>query len=391
MHTIRATSLLLSFCVATLSGCAQDPRETHEEQARTEEHIERDDSFAGRLELHPEAIAALRLEFAQAKTTTLSPTLSVAAELMAVPDATGVVGALVAGRVRTVTVNVGDQVSKGSVLVTLDSPEVGQARAELIAARARADVAQTNNDRERLLLKSKATSQRAVVEAKGALRIANAKVRSVRGLLKALGSTPAGAGGQVALRSPIDGVVIKRSATAGQSISPRDTLLEIADLRELWLQAHVYERDLHLVRRGQRVEIRLRAYPDEPLVGTVDQVAGALNPDTRTIAVRVVVPNEHGKLRPGMFAEASITGAVGPAPPELLVIPSAAVQLVDNQPTVFVRLGPGVFELRRIETGQHAAGQIEVRNGLAAGETVVGSGSFLLKGQLLKSELGEEE
>ena len=390
---LRATvRRLLPVVLATLFvGCAPECGEGGEQEGGEGEDAGEERGPSDRLELHPEAVAGLRLEYAKAELTELSPALSVTAELRAPPDRTGVVGPLVAGRVRGVTVNVGDRVSKGAQLVTLDSPDVGQARAELTAAGARVEVAQKSRDRERNLLKGKATSKREVVEAEGLFRVEKAREQSLRGLLKALGAEPAGTGGRIVLRSPIEGTVVARSALAGQSVSPTDTLLEIVDLRELWLEADVYERDMHLVSVGQQVEIRVRAYPSEPFLGQVSQIGGTLDEQTRTVRARVVLDNEEGRLRPGMFAEARLQGAHRHAPRELLAIPSAAVQIVDDHPAVFVRLAEGEFELRRIHTGDRAVDSVEVLNGLSPGETVVTSGSFLLKGQLLKSELGEEE
>ncbi len=380
--------------LVALGGCALADRgaedEEGAEQAGEEEGGEEREA-PDRLQLHPEAVEALRLEYAEAEVVELSPALSVTAELRAPPDRTGFVGPLVTGRVRDVTVNVGDDVTKGAELVTLDSPEVGQARASLTAARARVEVAQKNRDRERRLLKGRATSQKEAQEAEGVLRVAKAEEQSLRALLGTLGAGPTGTGGRVILRSPVDGTVVSRKAVAGQSVSSTDTLLEVIDLREVWLEADVYERDMHLAQLGQQVQIRVRAYPDERFLGEVSQIGSTLDEQTRTVRARVVLPNEDGKLRPGMFAEAYLQGAHRHAPRKLLAIPAAAVQIIDDHPSVFVRVGDTSFELRRVHTGDRAGDRVEVLNGLAPGDTVVTSGSFLLKGQLLKSELGEDE
>ncbi len=398
MNLGRTTRLLAAMgaLVVALGGCAlvdSKAQDTEGEEGREEEGEEAGEEREApdRLELHADAVEALRLEYAEAELIELSPALSVTAELRAPPDRTGFVGPLVAGRVREVTVNVGDRVTKGAELVTLDSPEVGQARASLTAARARTEVAQKNSDRERRLLKGKATSQREVLEAEGVLRVAKAEQQSFRALLSTLGAAPTGAGGRVTLRSPVDGTVVARNAVAGQSVSSTDTLLEVIDLREVWVEADVYERDMHLAQVGQQVQIRVRAYPNERFVGEVSQIGSTLDEQTRTVRARAVLANEDGKLRPGMFAEAYLQGAHRHEPRKLLAIPAAAVQIVDDHPSVFARVGDASFELRRVHTGDRAGDRVEVLNGLAQGDVVVTSGSFLLKGQLLKSELGEDE
>ena len=111
----------------------------------------------------------------------------------------------------------------------------------------------------------------------------------------------------------------------------------------------------------------------------------------RSVSVRVVLPNVDQRLRPGMFATARIRDTHAHEPRQLLAIPWAAVQEVDGHPAVFVRVEDGVFELRSVHTGERAGSDVEILNGIGAGETVVAEGSFLLKSQLLRSTLGEDE
>jgi RND family efflux transporter MFP subunit len=140
---------------------------------------------------------------------------------------------------------------------------------------------------------------------------------------------------------------------------------------------------------GQPVQVEVRAFPNDVVTGTIAQVAGTLDEQTRTVAVRIVLPNPGHRLRPGMFATARIQGTHDHEERRLLAIPWTAVQDIDDHRAVFVRVDEGVFELRRIHTGERAGDDVEVLNGLDAGEQVVTEGSFLLKGQLLRSTLGE--
>lgn len=384
LHTLVVLTLLVS-------GCGQS--EMHEEEPEAE--AGQDASSLDRVELSAGALAALNLTYAIAEVRKLSPSLEVPAELMAAPDRRATVGPRVPGRVVSVLVNRGDEVPRGGALVVLESEAVGRARADLIATRARFDVAHRAAERARGLLEDRITSQRAVEEAEGKLQVAEADLQAARTRLETFGVSaddmPKGSPARVVLTSPIGGVVIVRSASVGEWAEPSDTLLEIAQLDELWLEAAVYEREVQLVQRDQPVQVEVRAYPGEVFAGSVDNVAATLEEQTRSATVRVVLQNPDRRLKPGMFATARIEGTHAQEPRRLLAIPAAAIQEVDDHYSAFVRLGDGLFELRRVHTGERAGDFIEVLNGLAAGEEVVVEGSFLLKGQLLRATLGEDE
>ena len=231
-------------------------------------------------------------------------------------------------------------------------------------------------------------------EAEGALQIAEADLRAVETRLSTFGVPPdddSGDPARVVLRSPIAGTVVARTAFTGEWVEPADTLIEVVDLHELWLQAAVYERELRYVETGQPVQVEVRAYPGDVFPGTITQVGDTLETETRSIPIRVVLPNPSRRLKPGMFATASIQGTHAHEERRLLAIPWSAVQEIDGHHAVFVRVADGVFLLRRIHTGERAGDYVEILNGLAPGDEVVTEGSFLLKGELLKATLGEEE
>jgi cobalt-zinc-cadmium efflux system membrane fusion protein len=142
---------------------------------------------------------------------------------------------------------------------------------------------------------------------------------------------------------------------------------------------------------GQEVLVEVRAYPGETFPGTVALVESTLDESSRSATVRVVLPNADRRLRPGMFATARIRGTHAHQPASLLAIPAIAVQEVDGHTSVFVRDDEGGFTLKRVHLGEQAGELVEVLNGLDEGEEVVVNGSFVLKGQLLRSSLGEDE
>lgn len=370
--------------------------ETTEGGERGEEHGEEGAASLDRIVLTSEALQSLDLVFARAEVRELSPSLDVPAELAPDPDRRATVGARVAGRVVAVPARVGAHVAKGAALVVLESDEIGKAWAEFLGSRARAEVARRAAERARGLLQDRITSQREVEEAEGQLQVAEADLQAARARFAALGLSadddkPGDNPARVVLMSPISGAVVSRTAYIGQWAEPAETLVEVVDLDELWLLASVYERDMRHVETGQPVQVEVRAYPGEVFHGTVRQVGYTLDERTRTAPFRVVLPNPGHRLKPGMFATARIQETHMHEARPLLAIPWSAVQEVDGHPAVFVRREEGVFELRRIHTGERAGDDVEVLNGLVAGDEVVAEGSFLLKGELLKATLGEEE
>ncbi|MDE3007344.1 MAG: efflux RND transporter periplasmic adaptor subunit, partial [Gemmatimonadota bacterium] len=197
--------------------------------------------------------------------------------------------------------------------------------------------------------------------------------------------------GRVTLNSPIRGTIVARTASVGQWVEPSDQLAEVMNVEELWLLASVYERDIRHVEQGQPVIVDVRAYPGEQFPGTVRLVEATLDESSRSAGIRVVLPNADRRLKPGMFATARITGTHAHEPVLLLAVPTAAVQEVDGHTSVFVRDEQGGFTLQRVHLGEEAGDFVEVLNGLNEGDEVVVNGSFVLKGQLLRSSLGEDE
>lgn len=382
---LLTTALLMSSC-----GGGQDG-----EMSGGEAAVETSASI-DRVVLGEEALGSLNLEYARAEVRTLSPSLEVPAEIVPIPDRHATVGPRVAGRVSSVRINVGDQVRKATPLVVMESVEVGRAAADYIGADAELDLARQAVERERRLFERRISSKQALERAEAAFAAADANLRAAEARLRAFGVSPTAgladaAGGRVTLTSPITGVVSARSAHVGRWVEPSEVIVEVVGLDSLWLDAAVYERDLRFIAAGQRVEVDVRAYPGETFEGTVSSIESTLNEQTRSVHLRVVLPNPDHRLKPGMFATARILDTHAHEAGALLAVPRAAIEEVDGHPAVFVRVAEGLFEVRSVHLGEQAGDFVEILNGLEAGDEVVADGSFLLKGQLLRATLGEDE
>jgi cobalt-zinc-cadmium efflux system membrane fusion protein len=383
---IPVATVLLGLAAA---GCGADapPNDVAEE-----------DHAQGVVVLTVEQVHSAGIETAPVGFRPLADVIEATAVVEPVPDRTARIGSRVEGRVAWVGVNVGDTVRAGAVLARVDSPELGRAKADYLAALAGADVARQTAEREARLYRERISSERVWREAEAAATRAAADRDAAEARLHALGITDADLdalsserhyGSAFDVQTPIGGVVVDRQATLGTTVAATDVLFTVMDLRSVWIQVDAYDEQLVGLRVGQTVHARTRAYPDRVFTGRIDNIGAVLDPATRAVKVRVVLPNADGALKPGMFADVDIevTGGTGDS---TLAVPVGAVQEDGGQTIVFVLTGERRFERRVITAGSPGHEWVPVTRGLAPGDEVVVRGAFVLKSELRKGELGEE-
>jgi Cu(I)/Ag(I) efflux system membrane fusion protein len=179
----------------------------------------------------------------------------------------------------------------------------------------------------------------------------------------------------VLLRATRSGVVTEKTARLGMRFMPGDALYQVADLSRLWLVASVFEQDLGLVHRGMEASATLAAFPGRTFRGRVSFISPIVQPETRSVQVRIELENGAGTLKPSMFA--SVDLAAGPGAPTL-VVPEGAVLDTGTRRLVIVDRGNGTFEPRTVRTGARGAGYAEILEGLSEGDPVVVDGNFLI-------------
>ncbi len=177
------------------------------------------------------------------------------------------------------------------------------------------------------------------------------------------------------MRAPVGGYVLEKNVLAGQKIMAGEALYKVADLSTLWVEGEVFEQDLATVRVGATVQAEFEALPGDRRAGRISYVYPTLNPDTRTVRVRVVLSNPKLTLKPGMYATIRIAGVERA---NVLTVPRSAVLSTGERSIVFVRDAAGQLSPREVALGTSSDDRIEVLRGLAAGETVVASGTFLV-------------
>jgi cobalt-zinc-cadmium efflux system membrane fusion protein len=318
--------------VGIAMACGGNPArqaETAETPANaTEIHAEEENA----IHLGEDMLRDLRISTAVVEERPGAREVSVLGELVADQTRYAEVAPPTGGQIVRVLVELNAVVREGAPLAELRSTELGRARADVLSAEARRDLAQQTLERKRALAAERIVAMREVQEAEAVFRAAEADVRAATAGLRALsvdGTDGAADSSLFYLRSPLSGRVIDRRAILGQYADTTARLFTVADLSRLWLIAQVFERDAVNVQMSSIAHVMLAALPGREFDGRVTQVGRQVDAGSRTVPVRVELTNRDGVLRPGMSAGArlQVTGQTE----TILVVPAAALQRVGEQ------------------------------------------------------------
>ncbi len=275
------------------------------------------------------------------------------------------VTAWVAGRIDRLYVNtVGSYVSKGRPVAEVYSPDLVSAQQEyLLALKSRE---QFKNSPIQSISQG---GEGLVASARQRLKLMGVKDAQIAGLEKA---------GQPNIRlsiyTPLSGVVIEKIALEGQYVNVGDPLFNIADLSTVWVEVEVYENEFPNIKIGQMVDIVSQSYPGRTFRGRVAFIYPFLDQKTRTVKVRVEIPNPGLRLKPDMFVNATVKVPLGTS----IVVPVSAVMDTGQRQVVWVETKPGMFEPRDVKAGVRSGDNIQILSGLNAGEKVASSGGYLI-------------
>jgi cobalt-zinc-cadmium efflux system membrane fusion protein len=282
------------------------------------------------------------------------------------------------GRVLAIQVKPGDFVKRGESLAIIDSADAASAQSDLAKAQIEAERAQRAADREKILLDHGAVAEKDYLDAKAAADSAKAELVRAKQHLAMLGVSAGSNVNGIPLLAPGPGIVLAVNAAAGEfskSLDNADPLMTIADLSTVWVMGDVFEKDIAKVQPGTRVTVTVDAFPGRQLSGRIDSVAGALDPVTRTLKVRVALPNPGEKLKPEMFAAIHVDLGSHSS----IVVPASAIVHEGQNVTVFVD-NNGKPEQLNVTTGQAVDGKVEITSGVHAGQRVAMDGAELLTG-----------
>ena len=309
---------------------------------------------------------------------TAPETLDLAARVQADPTQVVRIFPPASGRVVAIDVKPGDRVRRGQTLATLSSSDVASAQSDFAKANIEAQRATRALERQKVLFEHGAVAEKDYIDTRAQADEARAELARAKQRLELLNVGPASTTDLVTLVSPTGGVVLDVSSAPGEfskSLESANPLITVADLNTVWLVGDVYEKDVAKVRLEEQVTITLEAYPSRQWTGRIGSISGALDPTTRTLKVRVVLPNPEQRLKPEMFGTIHVKAGTHPA----LVVPAAAIVRDGNATTVFVR-NAGRPEQRVVTVGQTLDGKVEILNGVHINDEVAAEGAELLKG-----------
>jgi RND family efflux transporter MFP subunit len=233
------------------------------------------------------------------------------------------------------------------------------------------------------LFEHQAASHMSLQQSESELAKAKARVQQTEEILQVLGldSHPeedlSHLQSRIPVRTPIAGTVIERNVTNGQFVGPDNPpLVTIADLSNVWVQADVFERDVHSISVGQKAEVTTTAYPDEHFIAHVSNIGSVVDAQTRTAKVRVLVANRDLRLKPGMFISVRLSL---PNADSSLTVAAKAVFVENSKSFAYLQTGAQEFVRREVETAARGSDRLRVLRGLAAGDRVVSDGVLLLR------------
>jgi len=322
--------------------------------------------------LTPEAVAAADIKTEVATTRAVARRVMAAGELEWNARRLVNLTARTPGRLERVLAVRGDRVTEGQLLAEIYSPDFLAMQAEYIqaAARARRHVGDAVEE---------GPARAVLAGARERLELLGVPASEIESLDGSAVPKPL-----LAVRAPLTGTVLESPVVAGDAVELGTSLFRLVDPSTLWACLHIVEEDLDAAKAGSEVVLKAHAYPGEEFRGRLVLVGDVLDAATRTVEGRVEVSSAGGRLKAGMYVEGSTLGG---GERRALVVPEESIQDDEGRPVVFVKTGERTFARRAVETGEKFAGVVEIRKGLAEGEMVVTSGSFLLKSELRKGAL----
>jgi cobalt-zinc-cadmium efflux system membrane fusion protein len=383
----RGIIFLAAFAIAGLLACERTPDQAPE----TKKAVVAEGP--GMVHLTAEELARTVIEVAPVARGQLLVPRQYTATVQANENELAEVTTLIRGRVEKVYVDVGQDVKKGALLAMLHSTDLGVAEGAYLKSAAKLHEAKLAYERARDLHEQKVVSLAELQRREAAMKTAQAEAREARNRLELLGvprqeverlDREDTIKADVPLRAPFDGRVIMRNITRGEVVEMEQKLFTVADLSAVWVVGNVPEKDVPYIRKDQRVDVIASAYPHGIFQGTITYVGDVLDPATRTMRLRVTVPNSDLLLKPEMFA---IVRVYATATPDALTVPIASVQNGPTGTMVFVQRGTNDFEVRMVKVGSEQGEVVTVLEGVSTGEQVVTKGSFVLKSEMERHKI----
>lgn len=428
-RSLTVLALVSFFTISQLSACHHNQEENPKTQLSSAEnnqqlHIVKLDHLTGSLS---------QILTSSAQMVNLPFSIEATGQLQVNANAVTRITAPVPGKVTTIFASVGEFVKAGQAMASITSQEVSSLISELFKfenelesdlskelleieylkeqERAEATLSEKQYERTKLLVEEKISSTADLEKARTQLEkhsltmaalerktartkeVAEEKKRLARASLEQrltlLGVAKDAIDKSIKernllnaidIRAPQSGFVLERNINTGELVDSTRTLFVVDDIDSLWLIADIFEQDVQQIEKGQQVEFVVDSFPSEHFHGSLDFVAGTINPETRTLSIRAIIPNPKLRLKPKMFARITIKTGTR----KVLAIPKSAIQDAGSKKVVYVEVANKTFEQRDVLLGEESSSHVQVLGGLREGEKVVTSGSFSLRSEFLK-------
>lgn len=284
------------------------------------------------------------------------------------------VNSLVTGIVQDIKVALGDYVQQGQTLAIVRSQEMAQYSSDLLNAETNLRIAQKNLDKTTDMYHSGLASSIDSVSAEAAVQQAKAELDRVNRVLKINGGN---AQGEYVVRAPISGFIVQKGATNDMAIrgDNNTSLFTISDLKNVWIQANVYESNISLIHPGENVDVTTLAYPGKVYKGRVDKIMNVLDPTSKVMKVRVVLPNPDYSLKPEMYASITVSDKENK---ECLSVPTSAVIFDNSQYYVLVFHSKSDVRITPVKWINAVGDRTFIAAGVNEGDRVISSQAILI-------------
>ena len=281
---------------------------------------------------------------------------------------------LVSGIVTDIKVNLGDYVQAGQVLAQVSSQEMAQYSSDLLNAETNLNIAQKNLDKTIDMYHSGLASLTDSLSASVALQQAKAELSRVHRVLSINGGNTQGS---FVVKAPISGFIVQKGATNNMTIRGDNStsLFTISDLKNVWIQANVYESNISLIHQGESVDVTTLAYPGKIYKGRVDKIMNVLDPTSKVMKVRVVLPNPDYTLKPEMYASITVNDQENR---QCLSVPTSAVIFDNSQYYVLVYHSKSDVKITPVKWISANGNKTFISGGVSEGEKIIASQAILI-------------
>ena len=285
---------------------------------------------------------------------------------------------LVSGSARDIKVQLGDYVTAGQVLGTVSSSEMANYSNSLVVAQTNLAATKRQLQAQQDLFKDGLASSLDVTTAQTNYDQAVAQLEMAQRILKINGSST---NGEWTIKAPVSGFIVQKNITNGTSIRTDNStaIFTISDLKNVWVWANVYESNINNIHLGDDVSVTTLSYPGKIFKGKVDKMLNALDPTTKVMKVRVIIPNEKYELKPQMFASIAIAN---PENTQALCVSSKALIYDNSRYYVLVYNGHGDASITPVEVMNTLGDRTYIKSGVKEGDRVIATAAILIYGEL---------